>query len=114
MVYGFLLCMCFDIVLNNLFGLVWIIKEIKMISDGQLWCLLVYVLDICDVIGCVLDVLCEKIYNQIFNVGSIFDNYCVKEIVEIVVEIFIGCLFSFGINDVDNCSYCVLFDKISI
>ena len=45
----------FDIVLNNLSGLAWTTKEIKMTSDGQPWRPLVHVLDICDAIGCVLE-----------------------------------------------------------
>lgn len=105
--------MRFDIVLNNLSGLAWTTKEIKMTSDGQPWRPLVHVLDICDAIGCVLDAPREKIHNQIFNVGSTSDNYRVKEIAEIVAETFTGCSLSFGTNDADNRSYRVSFDKIS-
>lgn len=105
--------MRFDIVLNNLSGLAWTTKEIKMTSDGQPWRPLVHVLDICDAIGCVLDAPREKIHNQIFNVGSTSDNYRVKEIAEIVAETFTGCSLSFGTNDADNRSYRVSFDKIN-
>ncbi len=105
--------MRFDIVLNNLSGLAWTTKEIKMTSDGQPWRPLVHVLDICDAIGCVLDAPREKTHNQIFNVGSTSDNYRVKEIAEIVAETFTGCSLSFGTNDADNRSYRVSFDKIS-
>lgn len=105
--------MRFDIVLNNLSGLAWTTKEIKMTSDGQPWRPLVHVLDICDAIGCVLDAPREKIHDQIFNVGSTSDNYRVKEIAEIVAETFTGCSLSFGTNDADNRSYRVSFDKIS-
>ncbi len=105
--------MRFDIVLNNLSGLAWTTKEIKMTSDGQPWRPLVHVLDICDAIGCVLDAPREKIHNQIFNVGSTSDNYRVKEIAEIVAETFTGCSLSFGTNDADNRSYRVSFDKIT-
>lgn len=105
--------MRFDIVLNNLSGLAWTTKEIKMTSDGQPWRPLVHVLDICDAIACVLDAPREKVHNQIFNVGATSDNYRVKEIAEIVAETFSGCSLSFGTNDVDNRSYRVSFDKIS-
>lgn len=105
--------MRFDIVLNNLSGLAWTTKEIKMTSDGQPWRPLVHVLDICDAIGCVLDAPREKIHDQIFNVGSTSDNYRVKEIAGIVAETFTGCSLSFGTNDADNRSYRVSFDKIS-
>ncbi|MGS5087315.1 NAD-dependent epimerase/dehydratase family protein [Hydrogenophaga sp. A37] len=105
--------MRFDIVLNNLSGLAWTTKEIKMTSDGQPWRPLVHVLDICDAIACVLDAPREKTHNQIFNVGATSDNYRVKEIAEIVAETFTGCSLSFGTNDADNRSYRVSFDKIS-
>ena len=105
--------MRFDIVLNNLSGLAWTTKEIKMTSDGQPWRPLVHVLDICDAIACVLDAPREKVHNQIFNVGATSDNYRVKEIAEIVAETFSGCSLSFGTNDADNRSYRVSFDKIS-
>jgi nucleoside-diphosphate-sugar epimerase len=105
--------MRFDIVLNNLSGLAWTTKEIKMTSDGQPWRPLVHVLDICDAIGCVLEAPREKVHNQIFNVGATSDNYRVKEIAEIVAETFTGCALSFGQHDADNRSYRVSFDKIS-
>lgn len=105
--------MRFDIVLNNLSGLAWTTKEIKMTSDGQPWRPLVHVLDICDAIACVLDAPREKVHNQIFNVGATSDNYRVKEIAEIVAETFTGCALSFGTHDADNRSYRVSFDKIS-
>lgn len=105
--------MRFDIVLNNLSGLAWTTKEIKMTSDGQPWRPLVHVLDICDAIGCVLEAPREKVHNQIFNVGATSDNYRVKEIAEIVAEAFTGCALSFGQHDADNRSYRVSFDKIS-
>jgi nucleoside-diphosphate-sugar epimerase len=105
--------MRFDIVLNNLSGLAWTTKEIKMTSDGQPWRPLVHVLDICDAIACVLDAPREKVHNQIFNVGATSDNYRVKEIAEIVAETFSGCSLSFGTHDADNRSYRVSFDKIS-
>jgi nucleoside-diphosphate-sugar epimerase len=105
--------MRFDIVLNNLSGLAWTTKEIKMTSDGQPWRPLVHVLDICDAIACVLESPREKVHNQTFNVGATSDNYRVKEIAEIVAETFTGCALSFGTNDADNRSYRVSFDKIS-
>ena len=105
--------MRFDIVLNNLSGLAWTTKEIKMTSDGQPWRPLVHVLDICDAIGCVLESPREKVHNQIFNVGATSDNYRVKEIAEIVAETLTGCALSFGQHDADNRSYRVSFDKIS-
>ncbi|XPM55000.2 MAG: SDR family oxidoreductase [Leptolyngbya sp. IPPAS B-1204] len=47
--------MRFDIVLNNLAGLAWTTKEIKMTSDGTPWRPLVHALDIAKALICVLE-----------------------------------------------------------
>jgi len=105
--------MRFDIVLNNLAGLAWTTKEIKMISDGTPWRPLVHVLDICDAIACSLSAPREAVHNQVFNVGDNAQNYRVREIAEIVAEVFPGCRLSFGANMGDQRSYRVNFDKIN-
>jgi nucleoside-diphosphate-sugar epimerase len=105
--------MRFDIVLNNLAGLAWTTKEIKMISDGTPWRPLVHVLDICDAVACTLDAPREVVHNQVFNVGDNGQNYRVREIAEIVADLFPGCSLSFGANGADNRSYRVNFDKIN-
>jgi nucleoside-diphosphate-sugar epimerase len=105
--------MRFDIVLNNLAGLAWTTREIKMISDGTPWRPLVHVLDICDAIACALDAPRQAVHNQSFNVGDNAQNYRVREIAEIVAEVFPGCQLSFGSNGADNRSYRVNFDKIN-
>ena len=105
--------MRFDIVLNNLAGLAWTTKEIKMTSDGTPWRPLVHVLDICKAIVCTLEAPRDVVHNQIFNVGDTASNYQVKEIAEIVAEVFKGCQLSFGDNGGDNRSYRVSFEKIN-
>lgn len=105
--------MRFDIVLNNLAGLAWTTKEIKMTSDGTPWRPLVHVLDICKAIACTLEAPRDIVHNQIFNVGDTDHNYQVKEIAQIVAEIFQGCQLSFGDSGADNRSYRVSFDKIN-
>jgi nucleoside-diphosphate-sugar epimerase len=104
--------MRFDIVLNNLAGLAWTTKEIKMVSDGTPWRPLVHVLDICDAIACVLEAPPATVHNQILNVGDNSQNYRVREIAEIVAEVFPGCRLTFGASGADNRSYRVNFDKI--
>jgi nucleoside-diphosphate-sugar epimerase len=100
-------------VLNNLAGYAWTTKEIKMTSDGTPWRPLVHVQDICDAIGCTLEAPREIIHNQIFNVGDTAENYRVREIAEIVANVFPDCTLSLGSNDGDNRSYRVSFDKIN-
>jgi nucleoside-diphosphate-sugar epimerase len=110
--YGASPRMRFDIVLNNLSGLAWTTKEIKMTSDGQPWRPLVHVLDICQAIACTLEAPAEDVHNQIFNVGATQENYRVREIAEIVSETFPGCKLTLGKSDGDDRSYRVSFDKI--
>lgn len=105
--------MRFDIVLNNLSGLAWTTKEIKMISDGTPWRPLVHALDICQAIACTLNAPRDIVHNQIFNVGDTAYNYQVKDIAEIVADTFPGCKLSFGPSDSDNRSYRVSFEKIA-
>src|SRR5262245_54393938 len=110
--YGASPRMRFDIVLNNLAGLAWTTKEIKMTSDGTPWRPLVHGLDICQSIAEVLAAPRDAVHNQIFNVGDTGHNYRVKEVAEIVAEVFTGCKVSFGQQSADNRSYRVSFDKI--
>jgi nucleoside-diphosphate-sugar epimerase len=110
--YGASPRMRFDIVLNNLAGLAWTTKEIKMTSDGSPWRPLVHGLDIARAIACVLEAPVEAVHNEIFNVGETNHNYRVKEIAEIVADVFPGCKVSFGSSGADNRSYRVSFEKI--
>src|SRR5579859_3067952 len=110
--YGASPHMRFDIVLNNLSGLAWTTKEIRMTSDGTPWRPLVHGLDICRAIIAVLEAPREAVHNEVFNVGDTQHNYRVKEIAEIVAETFPGCQLSFGAPSPDNRSYRVSFEKI--
>jgi nucleoside-diphosphate-sugar epimerase len=110
--YGASPHMRFDIVLNNLSGLAWTTKEIRMTSDGTPWRPLVHGLDICQAIEEVLNAPREAVHNQIFNVGDTDHNYRVREIATIVADVFTGCQVSFGPPSADNRSYRVTFKKI--
>jgi nucleoside-diphosphate-sugar epimerase len=110
--YGASPRMRFDIVLNNLAGLAWTAREIRMTSDGTPWRPLVHGLDICRAIVTVLEAPREAVHNEVFNVGDTQHNYRVKEIAEIVAETFAGCRLTFGPPSADNRSYRVSFEKI--
>jgi nucleoside-diphosphate-sugar epimerase len=103
----------FDLVLNNLAGLAWTTREIKMVSDGTPWRPLVHGLDIAHAIVCALDAPRDAIHGQIFNIGSDSQNYRVRDIAEIVGRIFPGCKVTFGTQGADNRSYKVSFKKVS-
>ncbi len=104
--------MRFDIVLNNLAGLAWTEKAIRMNGDGSAYRPLVHILDICDAIIATLESPRPVIHNQTFNVGQDSDNYRIKEIAEIVAGVFPGCAVEFGPDGADNRSYRVSFEKI--
>ncbi len=110
--YGASPRMRFDIVLNNLAGLAWTTKEITMTSDGTPWRPLVHGLDIVRAIIAVLQAPAEAIHNEVFNVGDTAHNYRVREIANVVGEVFPGCRVSFGAPGQDNRSYRVSFEKI--
>src|SRR5258707_3242902 len=110
--YGASSRMRFDIVLNNLAGLAWTTKEIRMTSDGTPWRPIVHGLDIARSIIAALEAPLHAVHNQIFNVGSPAHNYRVREIAEIVAATFPGCKLVFGDSSPDNRSYRVSFDKI--
>ncbi|MBW4596499.1 MAG: SDR family oxidoreductase [Brasilonema angustatum HA4187-MV1] len=105
--------MRFDIVLNNLSGLAWTTKEIKMTSDGTPWRPLVHALDICKAIVCTVEAPRDIVHNQVFNVGDTANNYRVKEVAEIIAQVFPDCKLSFGTQGADNRSYRVSFEKIN-
>lgn len=110
--YGASPRMRFDIVLNNLAGLAWTKKQIKMTSDGSPWRPIVHGLDICQAIMAVLEAPEEAVANEIFNVGDTEHNYRVREIAEIVGEVFPDCEVLLGPPSADNRSYRVSFAKI--
>jgi nucleoside-diphosphate-sugar epimerase len=105
--------MRFDIVLNNLAGLAWTTGEIAMTSDGTPWRPLVHALDIGQAIALALEAPRERVHGEVLNVGSSEQNYRVREVAEIVSDVFTGCKLSFGEPSPDNRSYRVSFDKIA-
>jgi len=104
--------MRFDLVLNNLAGLAWTTRQIKMTSDGTPWRPLVHVCDIAHAIACALEAPRAAVHRQVFNVGSTVENYQVRQIARTVSDAFPGCELTFGNSDGDNRSYRVNFDKI--
>jgi nucleoside-diphosphate-sugar epimerase len=104
--------MRFDLVINNLAGLAWTTREIKMTSDGTPWRPLAHVLDIGHAIACTVEAPRQIVHNQIFNVGSTAENYQIRDIARIIAETFTGCRVTLGNSDGDNRSYRVNFDKI--
>jgi nucleoside-diphosphate-sugar epimerase len=110
--YGASPRMRFDIVLNNLCGLAWTTREIRMTSDGTPWRPLVHGLDIASAIAEVLAAPRILIHNEVLNVGDTAHNWRVRDIAEIIGGVFADCRLSFGAPGADNRSYRVNFEKI--
>jgi len=110
--YGASPRMRFDVVLNNLSGMAWTTKKIALTSDGRPWRPLVHILDISQAFARVLKAPREVVHGQIFNVGATEENYRVREIAQIVADVFPGCALTIGVSDKDDRSYRVNFDKI--
>jgi nucleoside-diphosphate-sugar epimerase len=110
--YGASPRMRFDIVLNNLCGIAATTGKIAMTSDGTPWRPLVHVLDICEAIACALEAPADAVHGEVFNVGHDADNYQVREIAQMVAEVYPGCELTFGPSGGDNRSYRVDFAKI--
>ncbi|HEX2189564.1 MAG TPA: SDR family oxidoreductase [Longimicrobiaceae bacterium] len=111
--YGASPRMRFDLVVNNLSGLAWTTREIRMTSDGSPWRPLVHVRDICAAIAAALEAPREAVHAQVLNVGDSRENYQVRDVARVVAEVFPGCALTFGNSDGDNRSYRVSFDKIA-
>jgi nucleoside-diphosphate-sugar epimerase len=102
----------FDIVLNNLCGLAWTTREIRMESDGTPWRPLVHVLDICKAIALTLEAPRERVHAGVLNVGDATANYQIRQVAEVVAGVFPGCEVSVGGRSPDARSYRVAFDRI--
>jgi nucleoside-diphosphate-sugar epimerase len=102
----------FDLVVNNLAGLAWTTKQIKMDSDGTPWRPLVHLLDIAQAACLTVEADRKRVHNQIFNVGDNNENYQVKDIAKIISDTFPGCSLSMGTRGGDKRDYRVNFDKI--
>jgi len=111
-VYGASPRLRFDLVVNNLAGLAFTTKEIKMQSDGTPWRPLVHILDVCQAVLIALKTPEEQIRNQIVNVGDTNSNYQIKDLAKIVGDTFPGCSVSLNKKGADKRNYRVNFDKI--
>ena len=110
--YGASPRMRFDLVVNNLGGVAWTTGVIKMTSDGTPGRPLVHVRDIAEAFACALEAPREVVHDETFNVGHTDHNYQIREVAEVIADVFPRCELSFGRSDGDNRSYRVCFDKI--
>jgi nucleoside-diphosphate-sugar epimerase len=100
-------------VLNDLCARAWTERQIVMISDGTPWRPVVHIEDICEAFYCALQAPAEAVNGHVFNVGQTSENYRVRDLADIVAEVFPQCTVAVGPASADNRSYRVSFDKIS-
>ena len=112
-VYGISPMLRVDLVVNNLTGWAFTTGKIRIMSDGTPWRPLIHTQDICKAFIAVLRAPREIVHNQVFNVGKNEDNYQIKDIADIIIEMMPRCIVEYtGEHGVDNRTYRVDFSKI--
>ncbi len=104
--------MRFDVVINNLAGLAWTTRRIALQSDGTPWRPLVHALDIGAAVLRVLEAPPAIVTGQIINVGATDQNLRIREIAELIADVFGDCAVEYGAHSPDQRSYRVSFEKI--
>ena len=79
-----------DIVVNSLVGYAFTTGEILIQSDGTPWRPLVHVEDISRAFRAALEAPRELIHNRAFNVGRTQENYQIRDIAEMVLDVVPG------------------------
>jgi nucleoside-diphosphate-sugar epimerase len=104
--------MRFDLVVNDLAAHAWTERVIRMTSDGRPWRPFVHVLDIAQAVACVLDAPREAVHAQVLNVGENDLNYQIRQVAEIIADVFPDSVTVFGDSTGDHRNYRANFDKI--
>ncbi len=89
--YGFSPRLRLDLVVNYFTAGAATAGKLLLRSDGMAWRPLVHVRDIARAFAAVLDAPAAAVTGEIFNVGSLQENYQVRDVVEIVRSVFPGC-----------------------
>lgn len=105
--------MRFDLVINNLSGIAWTTKVIRMQSDGSSWRPFIHVEDIARATIALLKAPGKLVHNEIFNIGSSNSNYQIKDIAKMIAQAIPDCNITKDDSVVDKRNYRVSFDKIS-
>lgn len=80
----------FDLVLNNLTAWAFTTGKVHLKSDGSAWRPIVHIEDISRAFIAILDAPRALIHNQAFNIGRNQDNYRIRDLAEVVVEVVPG------------------------
>jgi nucleoside-diphosphate-sugar epimerase len=103
----------FDLVLNNLVAWAYTTGLVYLKSDGTPWRPIVHIEDISRAFVAVLDAPRDVVHNEAFNVGRTEENYQIREIAAIVVDVVPNSRLEFAPEaGPDKRTYRVNCDKI--
>lgn len=102
-----------DLVVNNLVGYAFTTGEVLIKSDGTPWRPLVHIEDISRAFAAVLEAPRDQVHNQAFNVGRTGENYRVRELADMVVDVVPGSRVTYAAGaSPDLRNYRVSCDKL--
>jgi nucleoside-diphosphate-sugar epimerase len=103
-----------DLVVNNLSGYAFTTGKVLIKSDGSPWRPLVHIEDIARAFLAVLEAPRELVHNEAFNVGRTEENYRVRDVAEIVEDVFLGSKVTYADGaSADLRNYRVDCDKLA-
>jgi nucleoside-diphosphate-sugar epimerase len=86
----------FDLVLNNLTAWAYTTGLVYLKSDGTPWRPIVHISDISRAFIAALEAPREAVFNQAINVGRTQENYRIRQLAEIVVDVVPGSRLEFA------------------
>jgi nucleoside-diphosphate-sugar epimerase len=94
--YGYSARLRGDLVLNNLVGWAHITGMVRLKSDGTPWRPLVHIDDIAEAFLALVEAPRSLVYNQAFNVGRTEENYQMRDVAQIVMDVVPGSRITFA------------------
>ena len=83
-VYGLAPKFRVDLAINNLTALAYTTEQVLLKSDGMSCRPFIHVRDLANVFKLMLEVPTENIHNEIFNIGTNYDNYTIRGLADII------------------------------
>lgn len=112
--YGVSARLRFDLVVNNLVAWAYTTGRVYLKSAGTSWRPFVHIEDMARAFVAVLHAPRAAVHNQAFNVGQTDENYSIRQIAEIIVEMVPGSHIDFAPDaEPDTRNYKVNMDKIA-
>lgn len=86
----------FDLVLNNLTAWAHATGQVRLKSDGSAWRPLVHIEDISRAFLAALEAPRARVHNRVYNILRPGENYCVRQLADIVAEAVPGAQITFA------------------